>query len=309
VRSVTGTPLDLTPFGSLLSAVGVIYWLLAALGLWWALRGSSPWRTKLLRALPMVLLFGFIPGRMGWESYQARRRLDASMVLFNQRCKTAGERIYRSVENVDGIVWMKWRSMGTNKGQFTLDDPYGKDCSGDDCIKRLLRVTKGAELNPEDATEHARGYRFVETIDPGDGQRYRYIGVIKSVATRTTDEVEQYKRNSGGRDPGLNVYGFALQRDPITSFTARFGIAWDDLSAQEDREHWIAGGALKAIDLQTNGVIAERIGYLIDSGQGSTAGFRDPWGWAQAYGPRCPGTAERTWNFSTRVLRLTKQRE
>jgi hypothetical protein len=29
--------------------------------------------------------------------------------------------------------------------------------------------------------------------------------------------------------------------------------------------------------LQTNAVIAERIGYMVDRAQGSTGGFRSPW--------------------------------
>jgi hypothetical protein len=304
---MTGTPLDLTPFGSLLSAVGVIYWLLAALGLWWALRGPTPWRTKLLRVIPVVLLFGFIPGRLGWEQFQARKRLNTAVALFQERCKSAGEKVSRTVENVDGVVWMKWREVKTkDSDQFKLDDPYGHDCSGDECIGRLLRVTKGSELNPEDARQHTTGYLFVETVDPIDGKQYRYFGVIKSVATRTLDEIEQYKKNTSGRDPGPNVYGFALEREPIKRFTARYGVTWDDISTHEDREQWVAGGAFRAIDLPTNEVIAERIGYLMDTGQGSTAGFRDPWGWAKSYAPRCPRTDEHTWEFSKRVLQPKK---
>jgi hypothetical protein len=286
---LTGTPLDLTPFGALLKGIGVIYWLLAALGLWLALRGTARWRTKLLRLIPVVLLFGFVPGRQGWAEYQARQRLDASMQLFQEHCKSAGEKVTRTIENVDGIVWMKWRPSGLNDGdQFKLDDPYGKDCSGESCIADLLRVTKGSELNPEDANRHTKGYRFVETTDPS-GQFYRYVGVEKLRSIWTDEAIARQKARTGkGVEPG--DHEFTLERQPMGKLTARYGITWDDISTREDRDHWIAGGSLKVIDLSTNEVIAERVGYMMDRGLGNTAGFRSPWGDA----PRtaCPSFAK-----------------
>jgi len=57
------------------------------------------------------------------------------------------------------------------------------------------------------------------------------------------------------------------------------------------------------IDLETNDVIAEHVGFLIDPGQGSTAGSRSPWDWAKSYAPRCPKSDVVTKDFATRVLR------
>lgn len=286
---MTGTAMDLTPFGALLSGIGVIYWILAALGLWWALRGSLPWRTKLLRTIPLVLLFGFIPGRMGWEQFQARKRLNSAVALFQERCKSAGEKINRTVENVDGVVWMKSRPDGLNEGdQFKLDDPYGKDCSGESCIANLLRVSKGASLNPEVADRHTEGFLFVETKD-ASGQLYRYIGAIRLRAI-WTDEAIARQRSRTGKGVEPSDYEFAVERQPIEKPTANYGITWDDISTHEDREHWIAGGSLKVIDLSTNEVIAERAGYMMDRGLGSTAGFRQPWAYAQQFA--CPEFAQ-----------------
>lgn len=45
----------------------------------------------------------------------------------------------------------------------------------------------------------------------------------------------------------------------------------------EDRENWIAGSSLKVIDLQTEEVIAERVGYVLDRGQGESRAGRSPW--------------------------------
>ena len=48
-------------------------------------------------------------------------------------------------------------------------------------------------------------------------------------------------------------------------------------SSSFNGENWIAGSSLKVIDLKTNEVIAERIGYMYDWAQGSREGFRSPW--------------------------------
>ena len=57
----------------------------------------------------------------------------------------------------------------------------------------------------------------------------------------------------------------------------RYGVTYDDISTREDRDFWIAGSSLRVIDLQTNEVMAERIGYMMDRAQGNTSGRRAPW--------------------------------
>ena len=55
---------------------------------------------------------------------------------------------------------------------------------------------------------------------------------------------------------------------------------------RKDREHWVAGGSLKVIDLHTKEIVAERVGYMIDQAQGIQAGGRSPW--ASAQQDACP---------------------
>lgn len=283
---MTGTPLDLTPFGPLLKSVGYVYWLialgLAAFALW----VPGRWWVKL--PIAALILGGFAYPVVTHKEVQqqqvdaARTRLDEAMALFKKRCESSGEKIARTVESVDGVVWMKWRERTPNySDQFKLDDPYGRDCGDKDCIAELLRVTTGAEKNPDEASRHRSGYRFVETADPADQKRYRYVGVIE--LGWSPEAIERHKKATGQDPPPPpdHSYRFTIKRTQIENYTARYGITWDDISTREDREHWIAGGSLKVIDLQTNEVVAERIGYMVDKGQGSQAGFRQPWSFAK----------------------------
>lgn len=263
-----GGPIDLTPFGALLTGIGWLYWLVALVAAGFALWLPKRWIVKLPLAVLVLAVF-IVPITVHVDQkkqvLEARRsKLDEAMALFAERCKTAGEKINRTVENVEGVVWMKWRGSELNlDDQFATNDPYGHDCSAEDCIVKLLRASKGMENDPNAKRPNHIGYRYVESIDPNDGQRYRYVMRL----------VEQ--------DPRLKSFPRPqIEREAIAQFTARYGITWDDISTHEDREHWIAGGSLKVIDLQTNDVIAERIGYMVDRGLGSKAGFAAPWAFA-----------------------------
>lgn len=299
----TGTPLDLTPFGFVLSGIGIVYWLivLGAVGLvLWKVKG---WPGKLiLSAVVLAVLVGPVALRLMKErttQQKAKTRLDAAIAQFETRCKTAGEKITHSIENVDGVVWMKWREKGMNRhDQFKLDDPFGKDCEAEGCI-RLLLHPQGVSKLPEVARRYVGGYLFVETIDPRDGVRYRYTAVLKPLEGQREEFERSVEQTGFGADPeGVFV---ALERKQIDAFTARYGITWDDISTHEDREFWIAGGSLKVVDLKTNEPIAERIGYMMDRGQGSEAGFRSPW--LSAEYAACPAFDKSESNSPTKTSR------
>ncbi len=188
--------------------------------------------------------------------------------MFQERCKTSGERIVRTVDKVEGIYLLKLRPEGMNYGeQFAMTDPYGRDMTGDGYIKSFLHGSYEAETSGtriEGAPPPPKGYRYVEAIDPRDGKRYRYTGRNEEPWQTNKAYLKGYTR-------------FALDKTPAPGQAPRYGVTYEDLSTREDREYWIAGSSLKVIDLQTNEVIAERIGYMWDPAQGSRAGGRAPW--------------------------------
>jgi hypothetical protein len=286
---LTGTALDLTPFGVVLQGIGIAYWLLVASVLVLVLMKVKGRLNKLLTVatvlgimvVPMAL---HVAKTQKLEQQQAqlrqqeKTRLDAAIAWFEMRCKAAGEKISRTVDNVDGVVWMKWRQniVSNQSDQFKLNDPYGQDCSLEGCILHLLRGKDVAATNKIEMKSRAYGYHFVETIDPRDGNRYRYTDSYRPITSATKEEFSKHVENTGyGAEPDGSY--FALKRESIANFTARYGITWDDISTREDREKWIAGGSLKIVDLKTNETIAERIGYMMDRAQGDQSGFRSPW--------------------------------
>ncbi|MDO9234685.1 MAG: hypothetical protein Q7U28_01465 [Aquabacterium sp.] len=161
-----------------------------------------------------------------------------------------------------------------------------------------------------DAAQHQTGYRYVESRDPSNGVLYRYTYGLELRPIWTPEAIARQKALDGkGIGPG--DYTPTVRKQEITQLTARYGISWEDLSTKEDRDHWIAGGALRIIDLQTNEVIAERVGYMIDTGQGHGTNFRSPWNDARSHAcpapeltpDRNPYVLYRTRNFALSILK------
>lgn len=207
-----------------------------------------------------------------------RSRLQIAEAMFQERCKSAGERIYRTAENVEGVFLMKVRPNEINYGdQFKMDDPYGHDSGGETYIKIFFTSFYRTPSAPPPGWTPRLGYRYVEALDPKDGKRYRYTGSKRAVGKMDANapNVQIDLRRNPKFD--LNIYAFVLEKAPAPGPAPRYGVTYDDISTREEREYWIAGSSLRVIDLRSNEVMAERIGYMMDRGQGDRGGGRSPW--------------------------------
>lgn len=241
-------------------------------------------------------------------------RLKVAEAMFQERCKASGEKIYKTVDGVEGIFLMKIRPEKSNfADQFALDDPYGNDLGGNAYIQSFLRgffEANGhrAEVPKPNSPLHM-AYSYIEAVDPGDSKRYRYTGSIKEVVHTSSIMM------GGDGKTKFKTKDFVLDRIPAAGQPPRYGVTYDDISTREEREYWIAGSSLKIVDLQTNEVIAERIGYMMDRGQGNTSAGRSPW--LVAANSACPSFSSmygaraqllQTQNFVEKVLKPNKDK-
>lgn len=237
---------------------------------------------------------------------QKHSKLDEAYRRYEEHCKTAGVKITRTVENVEGLLLMKLRPDKVNFGdQYAMDDPYGRDMGGNGYIESFLEGKNPAGyLDVKNLVRS--GYRYVDVVDEKDGKRYRYTGQAEEAVKRDPSYATGY-------------YVFVLEKTLAIPPYPRYGVTYDDISTREDRDHWIAGSSLKVIDLEASEVIAERVGYIVDPGQGNISGGRSPWIIALDYA--CPnlfkygkaGPGEHAYpldqarNFVEKVLLLPKQ--
>jgi hypothetical protein len=218
------------------------------------------------RAVLAAILGGAASGcTSGPASGGSGGRLAKARAMFAEHCRDAGEKIFRTVDDVDGIFLINRRPENNNyDDQFAMDDPYGNDAGGDRYIESFLRGGNVAATPPAGVSPDHIGYIFVEALDPRDGVRYRYAGRIEEPWQTDKRALKGYTR-------------FTLDRTPAVGPKPRYALEYKDISTREDREYWIAGSSLKVLDLETNTVVAERVGYMIDLRQGSREGGRRPW--------------------------------
>jgi hypothetical protein len=215
-------------------------------------------------AVPLLIKAGDERARVAAEREAVRARHEKAEAMFQERCKKAGEFIYRTAEDVEGVFLLKIREKNDRYAQYKMDDPYGHDSTGEYYLKSFFygRDKKGSFI--VDGPVASEGYRYVDAINQKDGQRYRYTGRIDQPWLRD----KRY---------GEWVRDFVLDKTLAPDPTPRYGVTYDDISTREERDYWIAGSSLKVIDLETSEVMAERIGYMMDRGQGNKSGGRAPW--------------------------------
>jgi hypothetical protein len=217
--------------------------------------------TRVRLSAALLALSLLLPGGGAHAEERQSERQAKARAMFAELCKTAGFKIHKIVKGVDGIYLLKLRPPTPNFGdQYRMDDPY---TGGDVFIDNLLmgRNEKGSVVMDG---YFSKGYSYVEAEDPKDSKRYRYTGRIEEPWQTNKSYLKGYKR-------------FVMDKAPATGLPPHYGVTYDDISTHEERDYWIAGSSLKVIDLKTNEIIAERIGYMIDQAQGSRAGARQPW--------------------------------
>jgi hypothetical protein len=154
---------------------------------------------------------------------------------FDHLCKTeAGEFIYKTVENVEGLFQMRPRESATDdmlQHLYALEDPYGFSYLEAEAPQKVF-------VNPP-----WRNYKFFENALPSN------------VRPLITDA--KYRRYSGriqGKNPMNEIH--------VSSLGSRYGYTWRGIKRPHDRELGIVGGELIVLDLQTNEVLAVRRGFI-----------------------------------------------
>lgn len=189
--------------------------------------------------------------------------------IFEQHCSRSGEKIYKRIQNVEGIRLLNLRGDKLNfSDQYALDDPYGSDLIGNGYIESFFRdfyiVNRVKAAIPGANSPPRIAYHFVEAVDPFNGKLYKYTGAVDEPWLKNKAHLKGDKQ-------------FILNRIAIENPSAQYGVMFNDISTKEDRDYWIAGSSLQVIDIKTNEILAERIGYMYDPAQGSTIGGRAPW--------------------------------
>ena len=295
--------LELGVGADIVRGIGTFFWVILAIALLVAF--IKPRTTKGKAISVLLVLIGFfgpiLPGAIKRynEQQEAEARYAKAVAVFDERCKGAGEKVYKRVEKVEGVLLMKIRGAeddGTRRADplwpdAALPNEYRKDGYIQSFLfwelntrsplkKDKILPGRGSLTSYPDETI-GRGYRFVDVKQP-DGTILRY-------------RLDESERVGDGK----------LAAEPIKGQHARYAIDFvNDVDVNpEDRKYWVAGTTITVTDTQTGELIAQRISYSFEPGQGSTANFRSPWGFAVTCPSKNEMTHGRTRYFVDQILK------
>ena len=274
--------------------IAMLYWgtmLVCALGSIFLCYKAQP---KFLKKYPWLLpapglvvaaLFFLFPKALVWQEEQEnaekvaewRKRYDPAKARFDQLCQNAGEKIYRTADNVDGILLLKVR--------------------GDDEKYQSNRYNPRKDQMWEDAAveSESKRERYIEEFLLRSNlsfPRYIYADVLQK--DNSIIRYSIYKVNQEWvEDKQLNPHP-----------RARYAVTYENDISWENRKHWIAGTTIKIIDTKTNELMAEKTMYAFVPELGYSKFEQNPNPWGR--GMRCPaGESEfeqRTVTFAIKVL-------
>ena len=201
--------------------------------------------------------------------------LRSAKARFDQLCQNAGEKIYRTADNVDGILLLKVRG----------DDEKYQDNSYNPLKDQMW---EDAAVQSESRREN-----YIKSFLPSRSNIfYSYVDVLQK--DQSVIRYMAWSKNGS----------WIVDKQTNPHPRARYAVTYENDISWENRKHWIAGTTIKIIDTKTNELMAEKTMYAFVPELGYSKFEQNPNPWGR--GMRCPsGESEfeqRTVTFAIKVL-------
>jgi hypothetical protein len=178
---------------------------------------------------------------------------------FEHLCKSeAGEFIYKTVENVEGLYMMRPRKEATDyelQNLYALEDPY--DVTDDP--------------NPQDyLVQPPFGqYQYLESLRTSDEKdiSQQYVRYFKGSENESKRDYVYMDGTRSHRVP------YVVKIEGVPLLKSRYGYTWRGIPRPHDREFGIVGGELIVLDLQTKEVLGIRRGFIRSGGVRNLTGI------------------------------------
>jgi hypothetical protein len=217
------------------------------------LKPADPLATEEGRFAHSIKIPNPVPEDSGYKSGMTPEQ------YFDHLCKTeAGEFIYKTVENVEGLYMMRPRVQPTDyelEHLYALEDPFN---TIDD-------------PNPQDYL-----------VQPPFGQYHFLESLRVKDETDTSQPYLRYSRSSEKESKRDYVYmdgtrshrvPYIVKKEGVPSIKSRYGYTWRGVQRPHDRELGIVGGELVVMDLQNKDVLGLRRGFIRSGGVRNLTGI------------------------------------
>lgn len=217
------------------------------------LKPADPLATEEGRFVHSIKIPNSVPEDSGYKPGMTPQQ------YFDHLCKTeAGEFIYKTVENVEGLYMMRPRKEATDyelEHLYALEDPYG--------------YTYGEATGIEFLLVKPTRYDFLE-MPPSTSRQLRWskqsLNPSYFDVPASGSKLERYSGYDARQTKTMN-------KEFDAELKSRYGFTWRGVRRPHDREMGIAGGELIVLDIQTHEVLGFRRGYILSGGMRNLTGI------------------------------------
>ena len=211
------------------------------------------------------------------REYQAKQdefqaRYNKAKAIFDERCKTAGEKIYHTAEGVEGITLLNVPQKDTHA---LIEDPMWEGAAlphsggGDNYIRSFLNweiYQKDEKIKRALHPRPSMRPGSYDAVYPG----YQYVDVRQNDNT--------YLRYRYPADEDREDYRKMIT-EQLNEHPARYAVEFKPIIDPADRQYWVAGLTINVYDTKENILMASKTWYSMEPGQGNR-NQRVPWAFA-----------------------------
>ena len=285
--------LFIAAWGIIILTIVILIWLFRKM------RGLPLW----VRLIPTALVLSFFILPAIWENY--KEHLDEEKdwaeyreyrVVFDERCKNAGETIYQTVQDVEGITLLKvWGDSPNNNAHTKMTKQW--EFAG-------LPNEMGEEGYIESflywwVTSHINNEVFVSGYHPlVDKKRMDEYKKTRSV-NMGYSFVDVLQHNGNYLRYRLTDDEWQMSKETVNK-PARYAVTFDNPIIQEDRNRWIATTIVTILDTETNTILAKKQWYAFEESRGQRP--LESRQWSDSIVCPYPGESSAIYQFVENVL-------
>ena len=244
-------------------------------------------------AIILSILIVSIPYKREIEQAKAKKiakynerkaKYEAAKAVFDEQCKKAGEKIYRTVDNVDGVMLLRVGEtdyVGIDAGYW--NESFEHAVMGG----RKLKYKEGSyqvEYYIKSFLNYlmtsSSGYRDSNGVYHPDyywtNMGYQYVDVFKKNSLNKEyingNSIIRYVR----KEP-KHITSNLEEKEFNPDNPARYAVSYENNIDISLRKHWIAGTTIKIIDRETDELLAEKIAFAFDPYLGGITDRGQPW--------------------------------
>lgn len=213
---------------------------------------------------------------------------EAAEAYFDYRCNSdAGEFIYRTVDNVEGVFQMRPREQGEyfsrlRKGNL-MEDPYGHT------NKEANRPWDMFLPEPKDS-----GYQYFESKQGPNIDKYKLYKEIMTIASLpkyTGEPYWRYTYHGLRREYKSDGFWTMHEAKQVSELKSEYGYTWNEVQNELDKLFGVIGSEITVLKIDANETLAVKKGFF----------FWPPW---SVRGGICPKGKHETfiYEFIAKVL-------